>query len=50
MLYHLDLPRLTCLQLDKNACKMLMKPWFDTPQGTFFLYLSLDFKRLIKNL
>ena len=50
MLYHLDLPRLTCLQLDKNGCKMLMKPWFDTPQGMFFLNLRPNFKRLIKKL
>ena len=43
-LYHLDLPLLTCLQIDKNGSKTLMKPWFDIPQGTFFLDLRLDFK------
>ena len=44
MLYHLDLPRLTCLHLDKNGCKMLMKPWFDTPQGMFLFKSETKFQ------
>ena len=49
-LYHLNLPRPLLLQIDKNGSKRLIKPWFDNPQGTFFLDMRLDFKRLINKL
>ena len=49
-LYHLNLPRPLLLQIDKNDSKRLMKPWFDNSQGTFFLDMRLDFKRLVKKL
>ena len=48
MLTHLNLPRLTCLQIDENGSEMLMKPWFDRPHGTFFLNLRPDIKRVDK--
>ena len=50
MLYHLDLPYFALLQIDKNGFETLMKTLFDSPQGTFFLNLRPNFKRLIKKL
>ena len=49
-LYHLNLPHPLLLQIDKNGSEMLMKPWFDIPQGTFFLDLRPNLKRLVKKL
>ena len=49
-LSHLNLLRPLLLQIEKNGSEMLIKPWFDSPQGTFFLDLGLDFKRLMKKL
>ena len=50
MLTHLNLPRPACLQIDKNGSETLMKPWFDSPLGTFFLNLRPNFKRLVQKL
>ena len=50
LLTHLNLPCPALLQIDKNGSEMLMKSWFDTPQGMFFLNLRLNFKRLVKKL
>ena len=49
-LYHLNLPHPLLLQIDKNGLETLMKPWFDNPQGMFFLNLSPNLKHLIKKL
>ena len=49
-LSHLNLPRPLLLQIDKNGSEMLMKPWFDNLQGTFFLDLRPNFNCLIKKL
>ena len=50
MLSHLNLPCPLLLQIEKNGFEMLIKPWFNSPQGTFFLNMRLDFKRLVKKL
>ena len=50
LLTHLNLPCPALLQMHKNGSETLMKPWFDIPQGTFFLDLRPNFKRLVEKL